>query len=138
MNTSLPTGIHQIAAEAYHADPAPAPSLSSTIAKVLLGQSPLHAWTASPRLNPAWEPKYSKTFDIGRAAHRETLGAGSDFCAIPDDILASNGAASTKAAKEFIESAREAGLTPLKSDEVTQIEAMRAKITEKLAARLET
>lgn len=136
MNAHAPlqSGIYQLDADVYHADPAPVPSLSSTIAKILLAQSPLHAWTTSPRLNPDWEPKDSKTFDIGRAAHRATLGAGSDFCAIPDDILASNGAASTKAAKEFIESARDAGLTPLKSEEVLQIEAMQAKISEKLAA----
>ena len=129
---ALPAGVHQISAEEYHADPCARASLSSTVAKVLLAQSPLHAWTASPRLNPAWEPKDSKTFDIGRAAHRATLGAGSDFCTIPDAILASNGATSTKAAKEFIAEARAAGLTPLKSGEVAQIEAMRAKIADKL------
>jgi len=128
----LLAGVHQISGEEYHADPCPQPSLSSTVAKILLAQSPLHAWTASPRLNPNWEPKDSKTFDIGRAAHRATLGAGSDFCAIPDGILASNGAASTKAAKEFIAQAREAGLTPLKSSEVDQISAMQAKIADKL------
>lgn len=130
----LVPGIYKLDADAYHADPCPQPSLSSTIAKILLAQTPLHAWTASPRLNPDWEPKDSKTFDIGRAAHRATLGAGSDFCAIPDEILASNGAASTKAAKDFIAEARKAGLTPLKSEEVEQIEAMRVKICEKLAA----
>jgi hypothetical protein len=61
-------GLHRFAPEEYHRDPAPAPSLSSTLARVLLNQSPLHAWTASPRLNPMWEPKDSATFDIGRAA----------------------------------------------------------------------
>lgn len=131
---ALAAGVHQIDAGTYHADPAPEPSLSSTIAKIILAQSPLHAWTASPRLNPDWEPNDSKVFDIGRAAHRAALGAGPDFCEIPDDILASNGAASTKAAKEFIEHAREAGLTPLKSAEVVQIEAMRVKVAEKLDA----
>lgn len=130
----LTVGVHQIEGDAYHADPAPRPSLSSTIAKILLSQSPLHAWTASPRLNPDWEPKDSKTFDIGRAAHRAVLGAGADFIAIPDDLLASNGAASTKAAKEFIADARANGLTPLKSAEVAQIEAMRAKIAAKLVS----
>jgi hypothetical protein len=128
MNAPLKFGVYQIDAEAYHADPAPEPSLSSTIAKVLLSQSALHAWTESQRLNPDWEPRDSKTFDIGRAAHRATLGAGSDFCEIPDSVLATNGAASTKAAKEFIDQAREAGLTPLKAGEVQQIEAMRQKI----------
>ena len=123
----LGAGVHQIDGADYHRDPCPEPSLSSTLAKTMLQQSPLHAWTDSPRLNPAWEPTDSKTFDIGRAAHRAVLGAGGDYVAIPSDLLASNGAASTKAAKEWIEDARATGKTPLKADEVEQIETMSAK-----------
>jgi hypothetical protein len=123
--TYLSTGLHFIDAATYHADPCERPSLSSTIAKKLLKQSPLHAWEASPRLNPDHQSKDSATFDIGRAAHRAILGKGDDYVAIPDDLLAENGAASTKAAKEFIEEARAAGLTPLKADIVAQVEAMR-------------
>lgn len=125
---TLPAGIHDISAEHYHGDPAPAPSLSSSIAKLIISRSALHAWTAHPKLNPNWEPKESKTFDIGRAAHRAVLGKGGDYVAIPEGILASNGAASTKEAKAFIEQAREAGLTPLKEAEVAQIEAMAAVV----------
>jgi hypothetical protein len=121
---TLTTGIHDIPAEEYHNDPAPAPSLSSTIAKLMIQRSPLHAWTAHPKLNPNWEPTEKRTFDIGRAAHRAVLGKGGDYVAIPEAIRASNGAASTKEAKAFIEEARAAGLTPLKAAEVDQIEAM--------------
>lgn len=123
----LGPGVHQIDSAAYHRDPAPEPSLSSTLAKTMLLKSPLHAWVDSPRLNPAWEPTDSKTFDIGRAAHRAVLGAGGDYAAIPAELLASNGAASTKAAKEWIEAARADGLTPLKADEVDQIGIMAEK-----------
>lgn len=123
----LGPGVHQIDSADYHRDPCPEPSLSSTLAKKMLLQSPLHAWTDSPRLNPSWEPTDSKTFDIGRAAHRAVLGAGSDYVAIPTELLASNGAASTKAAKEWIEDARGQGKTPLKADEVDQIETMAGK-----------
>ena len=91
----LAAGVHQIDGEDYHRDPCPEASLSSTLAKTMLAQSPLHAWTASPRLNPDWEPVNKKTFDIGRAAHRAILGAGGDYVAIPRSVLASNGAAST-------------------------------------------
>jgi hypothetical protein len=129
----LTTGLHFISADRYHSDPCAVPSLSSTIAKLLIGQSPLHAWTASPRLNPDHEPRDSKTFDIGRAAHRAILGKGDDYVEIPDDLLASNGAASTKEAKAFIADARESGLTPLKSAEVAQIEAMRAAVVSHLS-----
>lgn len=130
----LNPGLHDIDADLYHSDPCERPSLSSTVAKTLLAQSPLHAWTISPRLNSDWEPEEKKTFDIGRAAHRAILGKGGGYVAIPEGLLASNGAASTKAAKEFIAEARDAGLTPLKELEVAQIEAMRLRAAEKLSA----
>ncbi|WP_257541100.1 PD-(D/E)XK nuclease-like domain-containing protein [Sphingobium sp. CFD-1] len=118
----------------YHADPAPEPSLSATLAKLIISRSPRHAWMASPSLNPDRKPIHKKTFDIGRAAHRAILGCGDDYVMIPDDILASNGAASTKEAKAFIADARERDLTPLKGDEIAQVEAMReiahARLTE--------
>lgn len=132
MTETLKPGIHKISDTDYHADPAPDPSLSSTLARTILERSPLHAWTAHPRLNPDHEPEEKKTFDIGRAAHRAVLGAGGDYVEIPDDVLASNGAASTKAAKEFIAEVREAGKTPLKSDEIAQIEAMAMKVHDRL------
>lgn len=131
---TLGAGVHQIDGGAYHLDPCPEASLSSTLAKTMLAQSPLHAWMASPRLNPDWEPVDKKTFDIGRAAHRAILGAGGEYVAIPDEILASNGAASTKEAKAFIADARDAGQTPLKAAEVAQIHAMREKAHAKLQA----
>ena len=128
----IQAGIHQLADAEYHADPAPQPSLSSTLARVVLNQSPLHAWCQHPRLNPAHEPVEKKTFDVGRAAHRAVLGAGGEYVTLPEDLLASNGAASTKAAKEFIEDARAHGQTPLKSAEVAQIEAMAVKVHDRL------
>lgn len=128
-------GLYDISSDDYHADLlSPTPSLSSTIAKKLLAQSPLHAWTASPRLNPDYISKDSKTFDIGRAAHRAILGKGEDFVAIPEAVLAANGAASTKEAKAFIAEAREAGLTPLKADEVAAVERMAQAIIPQLSA----
>ncbi len=117
----LRAGVHNIPGEVYHADPAPVPSLSSTLARLVINRSPLHAWTAHPRLNPDWEPKESKTFDIGRAAHRAVLGAGGDYVAYPEDLLASNGAASTKEAKAWAEEQRAAGRTPLKADDVDRV-----------------
>ncbi|MEP5729597.1 MAG: PD-(D/E)XK nuclease-like domain-containing protein [Sulfitobacter sp.] len=107
--------------EQYHGDPCKTPSLSSTLARTLLNQSPLHAWTAHPKLNPSFQPVEKNTFDIGRAAHRSVLGRGSEYEEIPSDLLAANGAASTKAAKEWIADARARGVTPLKSDEIERV-----------------
>lgn len=126
-------GIHALPAEAYHADPAPQPSLSSSVARLLLNRSPLHAWTAHPRLNPAYEPQERKTFDIGRAAHRAVLGAGGDYVAYPTEILASNGAASTKEAKLWADEQRAAGRTPLKAEEVDQIGEIADAVQRRLA-----
>ena len=130
----LATGLHDITADVYHADQLrPEPTLSSTLARLILNRSPLHAWTAHPRLNPAWEPTERKTFDIGRAAHRAVLGKGGDYVAYPDSILASNGAASTKEAKAWAEDVRAKGGTPLKADEVDAIGVMAARCHERLA-----
>lgn len=132
--THLSLGIYPDISDAdYHADTLTAqPALSSSIAKLML-RSPLHAWTAHPRLNPNWEPVQKKTFDIGRAAHRAVLGRGGDYVAIPDALLSSNGTTGTKAAKEWIDDARAQGLTPLKSDEVDQIGAMAESVARRLA-----
>ena len=127
-------GIHTIPEGEYHADPAPQPSLSSTLARLILDRSPLHAWTAHPRLNPAWEPTERKTFDIGRAAHRAVLGRGGDYVAYPGEYLASNGAASTKEAKAWAEEQRAEGRTPLKADEMDQIGTMAEAVQRQLAA----
>ena len=105
---ALGPGIHRVASETYHADLLrPEPTLSSSLARVVLNRSPLHAWTAHPRMNPAYEPTERKTFDIGRAAHRAVLGAGGDYAAYPESTLASNGAASTKEAKAWAEEIRQ-------------------------------
>lgn len=130
----LETGIHVIDDQTYHGDPAPEPSLSATLSKLILDRSPLHAWTASPRLNPKWEPVDSEVFDVGRAAHRAVLGRGGDYVAYPEALLSSNGAAGTKAAKEWAEYQREQGRTPLKREQVEAVEAMAAATNAHLAA----
>lgn len=124
--------VMRLPAAEYHADPAPEPSLSATLAKLIIKRSARHAWHASPRLNPAHTSIYKKTFDIGRAAHRAILGCGDDYVQIPDSVLAKNGAASTAEAKAFIADARDRGLTPLKADEIAQIETMKAIAAERL------
>ena len=116
-------GFYEIDEDAYHADPVPESSLSVSGAKILLD---CPARFKHYRENP----KQSKAFDYGHAAHAKVLGKGNPVVAIPDEILASNGATSTKAAKEFIAEARAAGQVPLKSEDVAQIDAMAAKILE--------
>jgi hypothetical protein len=76
--------IAPLTAEQYHADPAPAPSLSSSIANILLDQSPLHAWLAHPKLNPNYVREVDSRFDLGSAAHLMLLERREDRIVIVD------------------------------------------------------
>lgn len=121
-------GMHDdIAEEVYHSH---RDSLSSTGAKSLLKSPKRFHWE---RNNVA----FKKVFEFGSAAHQKVLGSGPEIRAIPDDLLASNGAASTKGAKEFIAAARAEGAIPLKSAEVKQIDDMATELaTHRLASEL--
>jgi hypothetical protein len=82
-------------AAAYHADPAIKPSLSNSIAQILIDQSPMHAWLQHPRLNPNYEREQKNEFDLGSAAHVMLL-EGRDDCIV--QVAADNWR--TNAAKE--------------------------------------
>jgi PDDEXK-like uncharacterized protein DUF3799 len=76
-------GIYRGISEAeYRMDPCPTPSLTQSLCKIILSGSPKHAWTESPRLNPAFEPDDDPKFDVGNAAHRLILHRGKDFLII--------------------------------------------------------
>lgn len=106
-------------AAAYHADPCPAPSLSSHIANIILRQSPAHAWYAHPRLNPAYEPERSPTFDYGTAAHAMLLEGNQGNLAIIDAQDWRK-----KEAKEAREQAYALGMTPILRRQFVKVETM--------------
>jgi hypothetical protein len=69
----------------YFDDPCPEPSLSQSLCKILIEQSPLHAKMAHPRLAPpihedeeTTEP-YVKAQAIGNAVHAMMIGRGKDM-----------------------------------------------------------
>lgn len=129
----LAKGVYQLPARDYHDDPAPVASLSSTIARKMLRQSPRHAWVAHPRLNPADpEQKDSAAFDVGRAAHRAVLGRGEAYVEIPADLLSDDGGVRKKEAKEFVADARAKGQTPLKPDVIAAVNTMAAAVRDRL------
>lgn len=111
-------GVYEISAEAYHADPCPEPSLSASIAKILVNKTPLHAWTAHPRLNEDFEPVEEEKFDIGNACHSLILRDPKAFEIIhaPDWR--------TAIAREKREYARVQGKIPLLEDQWVRVEAM--------------
>ena len=108
-----------IPAEEYHADKiADVPCLSASIATILCNDSPLHAWTAHPKLNPNFVPEDTKATDIGRIVHALLL-EGFSVAAILDypDWR-------TKEARTARDAARQAGKIPLLSKDWTHVEAM--------------
>src|ERR1700728_207597 len=90
----------------YHADPCPEPSLSSSICKLMLEQTPRHVWGAHPRLNPQFEPQTGKAFDKGAAVHSLVLGGPARIVEIDADSWPSGIA---KTAREI---AHKAGKVP--------------------------
>ena len=131
MTTITPTQITQpgyvaeMPEDAYHADPVPGGSLSASMAKILI--KPGGPARLRHQLDHGRPPK--REFDFGHAAHMLVLGEGAPIAVIPADILASNGAASTTAAKAFIEKARAAGQVPLKPAEAQQVADMADELT---------
>lgn len=121
-------GLHQMTADTYHDDPCPEPSLSASLAHVLLTCSPRHAWWAHPRLNPAFEPDRDEKFDLGTAAHAYLLQGASGFAVLdfPDWR--------TKAAKEARDAARDAGKVPLLAFRWADVQAMAAAAQPQLDA----
>jgi len=113
-----PSVFDEMSAELYHSDPAPEPSLSSSIAKVLVTQSPLHAKHAHPRLNRFWQSEEDGIFDRGSASHAMLLqGADIMVECVFDDWR-------TKAAKEKREEVRALGKLPLLSKHVAGVHRM--------------
>lgn len=103
----------------YHAEP----SLSVSGAKKILDCPARYRWERD-------NPPRKDTFDFGHAAHAKVLGVGLEIVTCPTDLLASNGAASTKAAKEWIAQARADGKIVMKAEDLAVIDAMAAKVEE--------
>lgn len=118
-----------MSAEEYHADPCETPSLSSSVARILLFDSPHKAWHAHPKLNPAWAPREpEEKFDLGTAAH-DWLLRGLDSAEIVDapDWR-------TKAAREARDAARAAGRIPLLAHRADEVRMMADSARAQLAA----
>ncbi len=116
--SAIATGILEMPADAYHADPAERPSLSASIAHVLCTSSPAHARAAHPKLNPAFERQDEQHFDIGTAAHALLLEGDAGVAVIDAPDWRTN------AAKEARDEARAAGRTPLLAKHWDAVQAM--------------
>lgn len=97
-----------VSAETYHADQlAAVPMLSASIAKILLSESPAHAYAAHPKLNSAWAPVEEAKFDLGTVVHQLLLEEHARVEVIHFDSWR------TKESQQCAEVARAQGRTPL-------------------------
>lgn len=106
--TKLEGIIRDLDEATYHARP----ELSSTEARLLLDSPAKYRWRKDnpPLIDPI------PAFTVGKAVHSLVLGAGDHPEIIPTELLASNGAVSTKAAKEWVAEVETAGRTWMKAD----------------------
>lgn len=105
----LGVGIHEgVPSSVYHSDPCLKPSLSSSLARVLIKDSPQHAWSQHPRLNPEKIGRQStEAMDLGTLVHAMLAGDrnGIEVGAFDDY--------KTKAAREWRDGVSSRGLTPV-------------------------
>lgn len=121
-------GVYRMDSASYHKDPCLAPSLSSGTARTLLAQSPMHAWTAHPRLNPNYEAEEKESFDLGAAAHALLLEGEDRMVVLPYDDYRK------KEAKEARDYARFEGKHPILEAKYPAVRAMREVALQKIAA----
>lgn len=117
--------------KAYHGGGlTPKPPLSSSIAKVLINQSPGHAWWEHPDLNKskALEVEQStKTQGMGTAIHKLILGKGRPLKVLNFDDYRTN------AAKAARDNAIADGMTPLLGKEMDRAEVVAEAAKRRLA-----
>lgn len=121
------TGVIEVSAADYHADRvADVPTLSASVAKLLVSHSPLHAWTQHPKLNPNYKRVEDDKFNLGTAAHALLLEGREAVEVIYEDSYRTNDA---KAAKK---AAIDAGRIPMLDSQWSEVQAMVAAIREQL------
>lgn len=116
---ALQPGVYEIPEDAYHADPVPGGSLSSTGARRLL--DPSCPALFKYELDHGQEPK--AYFDFGTAVHTTILGVGPRLVVVDADSY------KTKAAQAERDEIRAAGDVPLLPKERKQIDDMAEALT---------
>ncbi|MFT8896308.1 MAG: PD-(D/E)XK nuclease-like domain-containing protein [Acetobacter sp.] len=123
-------GIYDIPESVYHSDPVIEPSLSNSIARIILDQSPKHARFAHVRLNPNQQPKeITAAMDKGSAIHQLILGKGAPIQEIKFSDY------KKAAAKEERDACRDAGIIPLLSKDFDIAHACSAAVLAEMRER---
>lgn len=132
MKISKPGLYDDISEADYHADCVrPMPSLSSSIAKLLVTRSPRHAAFKHPRLNPDMRPEDSepsRPMDIGTAAHKMVLGRGRQIDVLPFSDYRK------KEAQQARDDARAAGNVPILADDMESVRLLAEAAMDQIAS----
>jgi hypothetical protein len=111
--------------EAYYADPCDVPSLSQSIATILINQSPKHAWLRHPKLGGVAK-KPTVATDAGSIIDDLLLGTGDRLAIIDADDYR------TKAAQQARDLARVDGKVPVLRRVYTEAEEIARVLRERL------
>jgi hypothetical protein len=115
---TAPGLVYRMSAAEYHGDPCPTPSLSSSLARVLIQDSPRHAWIDHPRLNTAREVREaSPAMRRGSLVHAILAGGEGIVVGEFEDYK-------TKAAREWRDAATAEGKTPVLEKDIHEANAI--------------
>ena len=115
---SLPILVEDFDFPTYLSDPAPEPSITSSLVRDLLRTAPRKVWQNCSRLNPDYVAAKKDIFDLGSAAHALFVGEGAEIVVVNENDWRKKVAQEAKAA------AYAAGKTPIKRDDMRRVEAM--------------
>lgn len=126
----------------HHSDPCKVPSLSHSTAKVLLNESPAHAYAFHPRLGGHVRPPKA-VYAAGNAIHAILLGTVEESLVVlrPTDFVKADGKPAkeqdfkTKAAKAIQDAAEAAGKTALTPIQFAGYQATADRLRAKLEER---
>ena len=125
-------GFHPgVSALDYHADRiADRASLSSSLAKVIVEQTPKMAWLGHPRLNPAFKVEHDDRFNLGDAVHDWLSSGGARV-----RVIAGFSDYKKEAARTERDEIREAGAVPLLEHQADAVNAIVSSVRHELARR---
>lgn len=123
-----PARILDVSDEEYFADPCAVPSLSQSIANLLVTESPRHAWLRHPRLGGVADEATKATTE-GTMIHKLLLGQGADIVLIDAEDFRTN------AAKNARDDAIAAGKLPVIRKKFEAIEEAATRLRVECARR---
>lgn len=127
----LGVGLHfDIDEKRYHADDlCETPTLSCSLAKVLISKSPLHAWRAHPRLGGTPSHESTPEQELGSASHKLNLGRGAEIAVLDHKDWRKG------EAKDDRKAARDAGKIPILRDDLVRAEKQRDEFRRQMESR---